>query len=297
MTTAADGHTGGADGALLARKTWRTVEPLHGMIYFVAEAADEYAKLGVTGQDGYFASRVAPMGPVSAEVVIATFFNFKPELVRRAIPRTWQIASPTELLDARFRAVDRALRRLLGDEVLQSSEMARAAELARLAAESSIGSIEGRPLCAAHASVPWPEESHLVLWHAQSILREYRGDGHIASLVVHGLSGIDALISHACEGTVPASVLQSTRGWSDEEWSDAITSMRKRGWLTSGPTLAFTEWGAAQRAAIESQTDDLAAGPYVELGESACAELRALARPWSKVLSDEILSRSAFARP
>jgi len=33
------------------------------------------------------------------------------------------------------------------------------------------------------------------------LLREYRGDGHIAALVAHGLSGIEALITHIATGT------------------------------------------------------------------------------------------------
>jgi hypothetical protein len=265
------------------------------MVYFVAEAAEEYTKLGFAGRDAYFATRAAPMGAVPAEVVMATFYNFNPELVRHAIPRGWEIASPEDLVAARFRVVDRAYHRLLGDEVVTSSAMRAAAELARRAAEVAGASIGGRALCAGHARLPWPEEPHLALWHAQSILREYRGDGHIAQLMTHGLSGIDALVTHAAEGVIPADVLQSTRGWSDSSWQGAIASLQARGWLESGDTLSFSEWGAAQRAEIEEQTDLLAAGPYAHLGEDACSELRSLARPWSKILSDAMLFRPAEA--
>jgi hypothetical protein len=286
------------EDALVARKTWRTVEPLHGMIYFVPEAAAAYETLGITGRDGYFASRAAPMGAVSAEVVIATFFNFNPELVHAALPAAWAVASPESLVAARLVAVDGACRRLLGHEVVGSDEMARAAELARTAAEVAAGLTGGRPLAAAHAGLEWPEAPHLVLWHAQSILREYRGDGHIALLVTHGLSGIDALITHGAAGDVPLRLLRSTRGWSNEQWDAAVASMRERGWLAGGdgddegdgegPVLS--EWGQAQRQEIEDQTDALAAAPYAALGEEACAELRALARPWSRIFS-EVLGR------
>ena len=279
--------------ALVARKTWRTLEPLHGMVYFLPEAVEEYAALGVTGRDGYFASRASPMGPASAEVVIATFFNFNPELVRHAIPGAWEQAAPEEFVATRFRVMDRAYRRLLGDDVVASPEMARAAALARQAAEVASDSADGRVLCAGHATVPWPDEPHLVLWHAQSILREYRGDGHVALLVTHGLSGIDALITHAAEGVVPAKVLQSTRGWPDGDWHAAVESMRARGWLTGAAELTFSEFGAAQRAEVEQQTDVLAAGPYAALGEDACAELRTLTRPWSKVVSEGMTFRAA----
>jgi hypothetical protein len=276
--------------ALRARKTWRTLEPLHGMIYFVPEGAEAYAKLGVTGRDGYFASRAAPMGAVSAEVVISTFFNFNPELVHAAIPAAWETTTPEALVTARLSAVDGAWRRLLGDDVVGSPEMERAATLARTAAEQVAERVEGRPLAAAHAQLEWPDEPHLVLWHAQSILREYRGDGHIALLVTHGLSGIDALITHGASGEVPPHVLRTSRAWSSKAWDSAVESMRSRGWLAGGERLTLSEWGAAQRQEIEDQTDVLATAPYAAVGDEGCAELRSLARPWSTVFS-EILFR------
>ncbi len=271
------------DAGILAHKTWRTLEPLHGMVYFVPEATEEYARLDVAGRDGYFASRAAPMGAVAAEVVVATFFNFNPELVHHAIPAAWASATPEQLVAARLRAVDRALHRILGTEVLGSLEMRQAAALARRVAESASEAVEGRPLCAGHARLAWPEEPHLVLWHAQSILREFRGDAHVALLMTHGLTGIDSLITHAAQGDVAAGVLQATRGWPDDAWQAAIESLRARGWLAAEGSLAFSEWGAVQRAEIEAQTDQLAAAPYVDLGESGCSELRELARPWSRL--------------
>jgi hypothetical protein len=273
-------------GAQLARKTWRTVEPLHGMVYFVPEAAAAYARVGITGRAGYFASRAAPMGAVGADVVIATFFNFNPKLVHAAIPGAWEITTPQAMVAARFEAVDAALRRVLGDEVVESAEMRRASELARRLAEVAGAQVEGRPLCAGHADLPWPDAPHLVLWHAQSILREFRGDAHVALLLTHGLSGIEALVTHGASGDVPAATLQSTRGWPDQDWDAAVSSLQERGWLTDGDTPAFTEWGECQRDEIEEQTDILAAAPYAALGEDGCTELRTLSRPWSKTFSE-----------
>jgi len=272
-------------GPLLARKTWRTVEPLHGMVYFVPEAAEAYARLGITGRSGYFASRAAPMGAVTADVVIATFFNFNPALVHAAIPRAWEITTPEALVAARLEAVDAAFRRVLGDEIIESAEMRKASELARRLAEEVGTRVEGRPLCAGHADLPWPDAPHLVLWHAQSILREFRGDGHVALLLTHGLSGIEALVTHSTAGDVPAATLQSTRGWADEEWNAAASSLRERGWLTDADDPTFTEWGESQRQEIEEQTDILAAVPYAAMGKEGCEELRSLSRPWSKTFS------------
>ncbi len=258
------------------------------MIYFVPEAAEAYAAIGITGRSGYFASRAAPMGAVGAEVVIATFFNFNPALVRHAIPSAWDAATPEQLITARFAAVDAAFRRILGDDVVRSADMARAAELARIAAMNASEHTEGRPLAAAHADLEWPNDPHLVLWHAQSILREYRGDGHIAQLVVHGLSGLESLVTHAAAGDVPPNILLATRAWSQEDWRRASDDLRQKGWLEQGDELRFTPAGTQRRQQIEDGTDALAVAPYATLGEERCAELRTLARPWSKAFAEHL---------
>jgi hypothetical protein len=279
-----------SEDKLRARKTWRTVEPLHAMIYFVPEGHEAYKELGITGHTGYFASRSAPMGAVSAGVVTSTFYNFNPALVRSAIPRAWQITTPNAILAARLNAVDLAMRRVLGEDVIASAEMTRAAELAQVAAVAACEKLEGRPLAAGYADLDWPQKPHLVLWHAQSILREFRGDGHIALLVMNGLSGIEALVTHAATGEAPVAVLQATRSWNPEEWEIAVDALRSQGWLADGPELALSEWGAKRRHEIEDKTDLLAAHPYSVLGDSGCEELRSLARPWSKMFA-EILFR------
>jgi hypothetical protein len=121
---------------------------------------------------GYFAGRAAPMGAVTADVVIATFYNFQPELVRSCIPAAWTFAAPATILEYRLPAVDAALRRALGDAILAGPEVAEAASLARTAA--SAARPEGRALFAGHLSLPWPDEPHLELWHALTLLRAPR---------------------------------------------------------------------------------------------------------------------------
>ena len=103
------------DAEVWARKTWRTLEPIHGMIYFAPEAAARYEALGLRGRSGYFASRSAPMGAVPAPVVVATFYNFEPGLVHESMDGVWNLATPAQLLDARLAAADAALRRALPD--------------------------------------------------------------------------------------------------------------------------------------------------------------------------------------
>ena len=267
---------------LIARKTWRTLEPIHGAIYFVAEAREEYATVGIDDRmRGYFASRSAPMGAVTAEVVIATFFNFDPDLVRRSMEGVWQAATPDAILDARLRAADRMLRRL-APEAIDSPEMIEAAELARAAALAACERPQGRPLFAGHSSLPWPDAPHLVLWHAQSLLREFRGDGHIVALTVEGLDGCEALVTHAAAGDVSADILRATRQRTGDDWLAAEERLRERGWLD--PDLAFTDLGRERRDWIEARTDELAAAPYDAIGVDGCARLRELCRPISKAM-------------
>ncbi len=272
----------------IARRTWRTAEAYHGIIYFAPEAHAEYKTLGLRRMSGYFASRSAAMGAVTADVVIATFFNFHPQLVRDAMSGVWDSVSPAEVHAARVRGADGVLRRLLTGGV-DSADIGEAAELARAAAMVAIAHLEGRPLFAAHSALPWPDEPHLVLWHAQMLLREFRGDGHIAALTVEGLSGLDALILHAASGQVSRPVLQTSRQWSDKEWANGISALNQRGLVDSAG--GFTDVGRALRERIEDRTDSLAAAPYEALGEQRCARLRALVRPFSQ----QIVAGGGFA--
>lgn len=243
------------------------------MIYFSPDAAPAYAAVGIThNRAGYFASRVSAMGAVPAEVVIATFYNFHPGLVRRAMDGVWQRTTPEAMVNARLNAVHTSLTRAFGDEVLASSELKAAAELNRRAAMVACEHMEGRPLFAAHAALSWPQEPHLMLWHAQTLLREFRGDGHIAALVAEGLSGLEALITHAAAGDVPAAALRLTRSWNEEEWAVGVQELVRRGLLNEDET--FSDVGRAQRNTIEEITDLRASAPYSALGDDACATLR-----------------------
>lgn len=264
-----------------ARRCWRTLEPFHGFVYFAPEAAEEYAALGLQGRTGYFASRSAAMGRCSAATVAATFFNFRPAVVVGAMGGWPDAVSPADVVDARMRAVDRVLRARLGDAV-GSDAMARAAALAMQAADGLGARCAGRPLAAAHATLPVPDEAHLRLWWAVTALREHRGDGHVAALVDAELSGIEALVSHAAAGDVPAEVLRTTRGWSQDEWSAAVDGLVWRGLVESDGSS--TAAGSELRRSIEDRTDRLAAGPWEQLGDEEAAELRALVRPWSKAV-------------
>ena len=268
---------------VIARKTWRTLEPIHGMIYFVAEGPEHYRDAGLLDERaGYFASRSAALGEASAELVIATFYNFDPATVRAAMSGVWQIVRPEGVLDIRYAVADVALRRLLGDDVIASDEMAEAAALAHAAASAATDHLHGRPLFAGHAALPWPTDPHLVLWHAQTLLREFRGDGHISALVADGVSGIEALLMHGATGTIEPAVLRRSRNWDDEAWAATSDGLIERGLLEPGGTLS--ELGTERRRRVEDLTDELALAPYEAIGDDGCARLRELCRPFSRAI-------------
>jgi hypothetical protein len=257
-----------------ARRMYAPLELLHISIYFAPEPQLAYRELGMKGMGGYFASRSAAMGAVPAEVVTAAFYVFAPAVVERAIPAAWGLASPAQFLSARLAALDGCWRRVLGDELLGSPEVAEAAALARDACSALRP--EGRALYAGHASLPWPVEPHLQLWHAATLLREHRGDGHVAALVHAPLDAAESVVSYsAVSGT--RDFLRATRGWSDEQWAAAEARLRGRGLLEADGSL--TAQGAALRRHVEQQTDTAAAAPWRHLGDDGCARLLELLDP------------------
>lgn len=251
-------------------------DSLHALAYFAPEVDAALTGIGLRpGRMPYFAGRSAAMGPVGPEIVAATFYNFNPEVVARMIPRAWTLATPEQVLEARLDGVDKVLTRLLGDDTLKGEEVAEAAGLAREATAGCTG--EGRALYAAHAALPWPEQPHLALWHALMLVREYRGDGHVAALVLNGLSGVEAVVTHvATGGGFTTAAAKLTRGWSDEQWAAAEAGLTDRGLLDAEGAL--TEAGVALRDRIEVATEAAATGPWDHLGPEKTARLEGLCR-------------------
>src|SRR3712207_314832 len=215
--------------ARLVPRAHRAVEPLHSQVYFAPELDEHLGALGLDeDRMRYFAGRAAPMGAVGAGVVAATFCNFSPALIAQHIPRAWSVASPERVVEARWAAARASLTRLLGGaEVVGAPEVAELAGLLREAC--TVLSPEARPLYAGHADLAWPDEPLLQVWHGASLLREYRGDGHVAALLDADLTGLEALITHTATGrgfTVESA--RTLRGWTQEQWDGACRSEERR---------------------------------------------------------------------
>ena len=257
-----------------ARRLWALGEPFHALTYFADEARTAFGAVGLrTFWTGYFAGRAAPLGPVGPEVVTATFASFAPAFVARRVPEVWTTSSPGGALAARLAGVDAAVQRALPGW-RDSAEAAEAAVLAQRAAAAV--DLPGRPMAAANAALPSPEQPHLALWQALTTLREHRGDGHLAALLQRGLLGLPALVLSAAAGTTATEWLQKARGWSPQEWAEAAEALTARGWLSGGE---LTAEGLAIRTGVEADTDRLALGPWTELGDVGCDRLAELLLP------------------
>jgi hypothetical protein len=219
--------------------------------YFAPEARAALDGLGYRGfWMGYFAARSAPLGRVSTELVTAIFYNFAPERVAKALPAAWEFAGPEAALQARQDSAVAALRRygLTADE-----NVTVAAELAGKAARQA--PLEGRTLFAANRALPWPEEPLAALWHAATLLREQRGDTHIAVLAARGVSGRECNVLQVAAGKVPREYMAVARDYDEATWRHHEDQLAERGLVGDDGTL--TPAGRELVDAIESTTDAL----------------------------------------
>lgn len=262
----------------MARALHGVVEPIVNASYFAPESTAAYEALGLepVGQ-GYVAGRAAPLGPVGPAVSTAVFFNFSPALHEAALPSAWEIASPTQVLEARWSAMtvfaERAAVPMAG--VPEATELAEAA--------AGFLDLAGRPLAAGNAALDLPEDEYAALYQVLTTIREHRGDGHVALLTSAGMNPVEVLVIQSTWGDVSRKFLQGTRLWSDDAWAEGEELLRERGWLDDdGLTADGREW----RDEIEELTDELASDPWAELGEDDTKALFDLLRPIAGAVID-----------
>lgn len=267
--------------ATLARRFWEAIEPIHAVVYFAPEPVEAARKIGLRGfWMGYFAGRVAPLGPLPARAVAAMAYGFAPAMVERAIPDAWGFADPAAVVVARIAGAADALRHHLDQPAITSLS-----ELSGLLWEAIAACrFEGRPLAAAWSQVPRPEDPVESAWLAATILREHRGDGHVLAAVSAGLRGLDATVTFVATGAVTREIIQPTRGWSDDDWQQSSRRLQARGLMNRDGRL--TKTGGALRRDVEDLTDRLAAAPVERLGETGVRRAIDLAAPVSRCLID-----------
>ncbi len=262
----------------LARRFFDRFEPVHAVTYFAPEARAALDGLGYRGfWMGYFAARSAPLGMVPREVVAAVFYNFAPERVAKALPAAWEIAGPEAALRARQESAVAALRRY---GVVADENVAVAAELAGRAAREA--PLDGRPLFAANLALPWPEDPLAALWHATTLLREHRGDGHVAVLAAAGVSGRESNVLHAAAGRVQPDYIARTRDYDEAAWRHYEQRLAERGLLDDDGSL--TEAGSELKDHIESSTDTLALSALDSLSDDEVETLFQALTPITRVV-------------
>lgn len=262
-----------------ARKAWSLLEPLHAVTYFSPEPLDALKSAGYRGfWMGYFAGRAAPLGAVGPQIVHALFYNFTFERTAKALPAAWDFAPPEAALTAREHGAVSALRRQLAD-LADGPQVARAAELASRAAAAA--PVAGRALFAANRALAEPVEPLARLWHAATLLREHRGDGHVAALLAAGIHGRESHVLQALANGTPREIYTVSRDFDDQEWDAHVEALRERGLATDA---ALTPEGAALKADIETRTDTLAASAYTVLNPDEREELVQALRPLTRAV-------------
>jgi hypothetical protein len=256
------------------------VEPIGVIPYSADDPNEAMFALGFTSYwDTYFAGRAAPLGLVPAEVVDALFYNFAPGEVARHIPKVWETTTPEAALAARQAGCVTALRRILVDHV-DTPAFARAADLLLTAAASA--PIEGRPMFAALRALPVPEEVVARMFHAASLLREHRGDGHIVALMAEGIGRLEAHVLYALGQDMRAEEFGRIHHLPAPQIAAVIAGMRDRGLI--GDDGRLTSSGRAVQQRVEERTDDLAAKPYEVLQPEELDELKAALGPLAELL-------------
>ncbi|MHA6629391.1 SCO6745 family protein [Pseudonocardia sichuanensis] len=254
-----------------ARRMFDLLEPICLVTYFADEPNEELAALGHrTYWDGYFASRAAPLGRVPAQVVHAAFYSFAEGEAARHIPSAWETIPPEASFAAWRRGSAAAVRRILGEELAESPGLARAADLTTKAATSA--PTHGRVMYAGWRALPVPSDPVTRLWHSATMLREHRGDGHVAALLGARIGGAEAHVLSALEqGIHPPESFGRIHHLPKERLAEVMDGLRERGLVDADGR--FTDAGRETKQRIEALTDELAAPPYDALSPAELDEM------------------------
>lgn len=252
------------------REAWTLLEPIHAVVYFSPEPLVALKAAGYRGYwMGYFAGRSAPLGPVGPDVVHALFYNFSRERVAKALPDAWSHAAPAAALAATRDGSVAALTRLIG-----SADVSRAADLAVRVAQHA--PVQGRALAAAHQAVPVPDTALGRLWWAATVIREHRGDGHVAALLTAGIEGREAHVLHSLAIHNDPAIYETARDFDAAEWASNLECLDAKGLVADG---RLTKAGAELKQEVEDTTDRLSAEAFSVLSAAELDELLGLLRP------------------
>ncbi len=282
----------------------------HSAVYFSEAVGEAYTRLGFeTRMTANIGARCAPMGRVSHGVVAATFYNYSHSFIAAVVPEVWEKVSPEALIRARFDGVSAHLDTLFGerDDIALLTEAARELTTTLRPVIANMD-FSGRALAAATAEVMAAHEPRTAfeqLWDLATVAREFRGDGHVASLVTAGVPGIEALLLDVATGaSFRPRAAQRTRGYTDEEWRSAQGRLAGAGLITVEedergydlPTI--TEAGRELKEQVEALTDATVRTAWEVLDDEQIEGLLSPSRTLTKVLAHSgVFPAKVFAQP
>ena len=259
-----------------ARRLRDALEPvaMHAVWSRATNAA--LAERGLNFLTGYVCGRGAALGSVPSAVVAATFAVFEPGLIDQLWTEGRSHLDLEELIAVRDRATAASLRDVLGAAATEA-DVSRVAESLERAVDGVDGT--GRVLFAALRSRPRPDDPYGRLWRAADLVREHRGDSHVAACVAAGLDPVRmGVLSETWVG-YPVGEYSGTRAWPPEVLAAAVARLEADGMIADG---AITDRGRRFRDDIEAATDAAQAELIEALGDRLGALTEEL-DGWSKL--------------
>lgn len=270
-----------------AQALWQAAESVHALCYFDKDVRRAVRVAGAPGfWEGYFGARLAPLRTDDPWLAGSVLYVFARPMIERHLP----VPTDGAEWEAARRVVLRSVLRGLGGEAAPPPQAwAAAAEALRHIVEQA--DTGARPLYAAHAGLEWPDDPWLATWHAATLLREYRGDGHLHVLAGEGLGGCEAMVlalRWRDFGDGADESAAADRGWGDQDLAAAYARLRERGWTDADHRLTVS--GIDARAGIEDATDARGV-PVTVTGDQLAAALDALG-PLAALASPRIPARN-----
>ena len=230
------------------RRLRDALEPIATQGWWSRQAADRVTALGLGFFDGYVWGRAASLGEPVASVVVSAFGVFEPTFLSAVYNQGRATSSRADVLAAREEGAAGSLVAVLGTDV-----RSEAAQLADSLLEA-LDQLDGcaRPLFSGLRELPTPTDEYARLWRAAELVREHRGDGHLAVCVTAGLDAVEMNVLTELWVGYELGGYSSSRGFGPDARSGAAASLEARGWLTDG---ALNADGREARVEIENQTD------------------------------------------
>lgn len=262
-----------------ARRLRDALEPIATQGWWSRPPNERLAALGLGFFDGYVWGRAAALGEPAAPVVVATFGVFEPGLLMAVYDQARSTASRDDVLAAREQGAVESLVSLVSD-----ADAAAIADplLDALAALDGMG----RPLFSALRGLPLPVSPHGRLWRSAELVREHRGDGHLATCVAAGLDAVTSNVLTELWLGYDLGAYSGTRGFAGEQLATTLAMLEAGGWVADG---ALTDAGRTRRLSIEQQTDATQEQLVTRLGSAIDAVTAAAA-----VISEQILASGSF---